>query len=102
MSDATSMAQLAMKKSPRGAEGGPSLDQGTTQAQQAYQVAVRKRIQEIGIKEKEFYYIAERSLKKGESWAQLKMQVYACIPYIPCINLHGSLPRMHFPQLKPY
>ena len=66
MSDATSKAQLAMKKSPRGIEGGPSVDQGTKEAEQAYQVAVRKRIQEIGIKEKEFYYIAERSLKKGE------------------------------------
>ena len=101
MSDATSMAQLAMKKSPRGAEGGPSLDQGTTQAQQAYQVAVRKRIQEIGIKEKEFYYIAERSLKKGESRAWRRsyryrsMHVSRISPVLICMEVY---PERSVPQ----
>ena len=59
------MATTAPESSAQHAVGIPLSASELKEAnrkKQAYQVAVRKRIQEIGIKEKDFYYIAERSL----------------------------------------
>ena len=58
------LAALAMKKSQAKPEEGKSNDSDVAH-RQAFEIALRKRVQEIGITEPEYYYIAERSLKQS-------------------------------------
>ena len=62
------MASISTEKVQKSSSAAVIESQESLEAariRQAYQLAIRKRIQEIGIKEQDYYYIAERSLKQG-------------------------------------
>ena len=74
--------------------------QMASQKRQAYQVAVRKRIEEIGIKEKSLYYIAERSLTAAlpSNWVEAATQD----GYIYYFNEKTEESVWHHPQLEQF